>query len=303
MGTNRATATRRKGDAGTADGGSGAHAGPSREHGTSIASRWHALKRSGLFWRAICWGGLVVAWELASLQIGDAVLPSLAQIIWEGVPNAIERGYYTVFLTTLLQLGIGFGIACFIAIVLGLIMGRFTVARDMLWPFVNGLYTTPQQALLPLLIIVFGSDLAFRCVIVGLFCFYFPLVNTVVGVQSVDRGYLEATVAFCTPRRRIVWVLWAPAILPHIIAGIRLAFGMGLTAMILAELWISTGTGFILLDLGNQQELQTYFAVVFAITAFAIAGNDLLGRLEKRLRRWDRAPDAKADSTVPGDVT
>jgi ABC-type nitrate/sulfonate/bicarbonate transport system permease component len=246
------------------------------------------VTRTVWFWRTVCWGLLVVAWEIAAAQLGSQILPSFKDIIGSGVPKAFSEGYYVDFLTTLEQLAIGFGIASAIAIALGLVMGRSELARDLVWPLVNGLYVTPQQALLPLLIIVFGTDLKFRVVIVGLFCFYFPLVNTVAGVQTVDAKYVEATRAFCTPRRRVLWVLWIPAVLPHIVAGIRLGFGMALTAMILAELWISSGTGYVLTDLGNAHELDTYYAVVFAITIFAICGNELLRRLEKRLRSWDR---------------
>src|SRR5690606_20513371 len=147
-------------------------------------------------------------------------------------------GYYLDFLRTLEQLAIGFGIASALAITIGMVMGRSVIVRDLMWPFVNGAYVTPQQALLPLFIILFGSALQFRVVVVGLFCFYFPLVNSVVGVQSVDRSLVDATKAFCTPKIRVFRVLWLPAALPHIVAGIRLGFGMALTAMILTELWV-----------------------------------------------------------------
>jgi ABC-type nitrate/sulfonate/bicarbonate transport system permease component len=240
--------------------------------------------------RALVWGGLIVVWQVVALALGPTFLPTVQSILFEGVPTAFRSGYYLSFLHTLEQLGIGFGIALLIAIPLGALMGWSRVVRDLLWPYVNGLYVTPQQTLLPLLIIVFGSGLAFRAVVVVLFSFFYPLVNTVAGVQHIDRSVREATRAFCTPRRRLLRVLWLPAAAPYVITGIRLGFGTALTAMMVAELWVITGTGEALKTLGEYQQLSPYFAIVLMVTLLAVVATNGLRRLERLLRPWEREP-------------
>jgi ABC-type nitrate/sulfonate/bicarbonate transport system permease component len=233
--------------------------------------------------RVAFWGGLLVLWQLMSLVIGTQLLPGLDMIVLDGFPELITGGYYVDLLRTLEQLVIGFAVSCAISIPLGILVGASRIGRDLISPYVNGLYVTSKESLLPLLIIVFGTDLGFQIAIVVLISFFYPLVNTAAGVANIDRDLLETAKSLCTSRRRVVTQICLPAASPYIVAGIRAGLGMAFNAMIIAELWISTGTGAVLSGLSELQRLAPYFAVTFVIAIVAVIAYEGLGVLERRL--------------------
>jgi ABC-type nitrate/sulfonate/bicarbonate transport system permease component len=259
---------------------------PPRRPARGSAPRW--------WMRAVFYGGLLVAWQVASLIIGEQLLPGLDKIVFDGIPEIITSGYYEQLGRTLQQLVVGFSVSCAIAIPLGVIIGASRIGRDLLSPYVNGLYVTSKESLLPLMIIVFGTDLGFQIAIVVLISFFYPLVNTAAGVANIDRQLLETARALCTSRRRVVTQICLPAAAPYIVAGIRAGLGMAFNAMIIAELWISTGTGAVLTSLSELQRLAPYFAVTFVIAIIAVIAYEALGLLERRLRARQGLPTGGA---------
>lgn len=228
---------------------------------------------------------LVLAWQLAAAAFGPLLLPGLLSIGTKGIAEVVTEGYYVTFLKTLRQLAVGFAIACSVAIPLGGLVGYSKVFADLIQPYVYGLYVAPNEALLPLLIILFGTGLQFRVAIVILFSAFFLVTSTATGVSQVDRNLKEAARSLCTPPIRFFRHFLLPASTPFIITGLRLGLGMAFNAMILAELWLVTGTGGLLTNLANSQRLAPYFAVI-ALVAVASVGTYIgLGSLERHLRK------------------
>lgn len=234
--------------------------------------------------RLVFWGALVIAWQVAAASLGPLLLPGLQVIATAGISEVAREGYYFAFLQTLQQLVIGFGVSCAVAIPLGALVGRSKVWADLLQPYAYGIYVTPKEALLPLLIILFGTDLQFQVAVVVLFSSFFPFINTAAGVAQVDRGLTEAARSLCTPRWRFFRHVLLPSAMPYVVAGVRLGLGMAFNAMVIAELWIVTGMGGILTSLGDYHRLAPYFALTGLVAAAAIGSYAGLGALERRLR-------------------
>jgi ABC-type nitrate/sulfonate/bicarbonate transport system permease component len=180
---------------------------------------------------------------------------------------------------------LGFLIACVVAIPLGAMMGASRVWNDLLQPYAYGLYVTPREALVPLLIIVLGTELQFRIVIVILFSAFFPMVNAAKGVAEVVHGPLaEMSRSICTSRWRFFASILLPGSLPYLIAGIRLGLGMAFNGIVIAEIWTSTGVGGALNSLASYRQLPAYFALTGMVAVIAIASYSALGVVEARFR-------------------
>jgi ABC-type nitrate/sulfonate/bicarbonate transport system permease component len=238
--------------------------------------------------RGLAWGALLLAWQVFALIKGPFYLPTVQDTLIDGMATLVSEGHLLTFARTLQQLFIGYGIACLIAIPVGAVMGLFRVMEDLLAPFVNTLFVTSLEALLPLLIIVFGTEFRFRVAIVVLFSVFFPLMNTAAGVRYVDRRLLETARAFNTPPIRLFTRVLLPAAAPSIVAGVRLGLGLALKGMVIAELWIISGTGGLLTHFGRFRQLDAYFALAILIVMVAVAMNQLLLVLQRRLQPWDR---------------
>jgi ABC-type nitrate/sulfonate/bicarbonate transport system permease component len=256
----------------------------------SPASAWSRARGRGLVsrkWlaRGAVWGALVVLWQLVASSLGPALFPGLGAIVTEGIGQVFRLGYQMTLLESLGQLLLGFLIACAVAIPLGAMMGASRIWNDLLQPYAYGLYVSPREALVPLLIIVLGTDVSFRIVIVMLFSAFFPMVNAAKGVAEVVRGPLaEMSRSICTSRWRFFTQILLPGSLPYLIAGIRLGLGMAFNGIVIAEIWTSVGVGGALNSLASYRQLPAYFALTGMVAVIAIASYSVLGAVESRFR-------------------
>ncbi len=253
---------------------------------TRVSRSRRSVWRSTWLLRAVVLVVPLIGWQLFAMSKGPYFLPTVDSTLASGLPTIFSEGYYVTFLRTLEQLFLGFGITCAFAIPLGAVVGRWKVADDFLSPYINTLYVTPPEALLPLLIVVFGTDLTFRIAVVVVFSFFFPLMNTAAGIRYVDSQLLEVARSFRTSRWRLFSQILLPAAAPFVVAGIRLGLGQALKGMILAELWVVVGTGGLMINLGRFRHLDIYFALALMVVAVAVLLNAGLRSLERRLQPW-----------------
>jgi len=245
---------------------------------------WRALLNNKWVLRALFYGAIAVAWQVTAMVKGEFFLPTIPATI-SGFGELFTEGYASSLLTSVRQLVLGFVIALAIAIPLGALMGRSKIANDIFAPWVNTLFVTPKQTLLPILIIAFGIGFWYRAWVVILFAVFFPCINTAAGVHYVDRELREAARAFATGRWRMLTRIYLPAAAPFIVAGIRLGFGMAVKGMVIAELWILADTGALLETFSRSpMRLDLYYALVLLIIGFAVAVNELLKWAERKLR-------------------
>jgi ABC-type nitrate/sulfonate/bicarbonate transport system permease component len=258
---------------------------------TALTTRrrsWRRLGHSKWVLRLVFYGLLVVAWQLTSMWRGEFFLPSVPSTM-AAIGEFFSEGYYEVLGPTLQQLAAGFLIAMVIAIPVGALMGRFRIMEDLLSPYVNTLFVTSKESLLPILIIAFGIAFWYRVSVVILFALFFPVINTAAGVRYVDRELKETARAFATPPLRMFTRIYLPAAAPFVVAGIRLGLGMALKGMIIAELWIFAGTGELFTRFTlSPRRLDLYFALAIVIVAIAVSLNGSLQWVERKLRPYAR---------------
>jgi ABC-type nitrate/sulfonate/bicarbonate transport system permease component len=245
---------------------------------------WRRLLRNKWVLRAIFYGAILVAWQATAVIKGEFFLPTIPQTV-RGFGEIFTEGYAATLLGTLRQLVVGFLIALVIAIPIGVLMGRFRFVEDVLAPYVNTLFVTPKQALLPVIIVAVGIGFWYRTWVVIVFAVFFPIINTAAGVRYVDQELRETARAFGTSRWRMLTRVYLPAAAPFVVAGIRLGFGMAMKGMVIAELWIFSGAGNLLETFSRSPlRLDLYYPLVLLIIAFAVLVNELLKLAERRLR-------------------
>lgn len=255
----------------------------------AVLPRLRALLDNKWVLRLLVYGGFLVAWQATAVVKGEFFLPTIPNTI-KGFGEIFTEGYAARLLTTLQQLVVGFLIALAVAIPVGALMGRFRFMEDLLAPWVNTLFVTSKEALLPIIIIAFGVAFWYRTWVVILFALFFPIINTAAGVRYVDRELSETAHAFSTPPWRMFTRVYLPASAPFVVAGIRLGFGMAMKGMVIAELWILQGTGDLLGQFARSpRRLDLYYALVILIVAFAIIVNEVLKWAERKLRPAARA--------------
>ena len=235
--------------------------------------------------RVVIWGALVLAWEIVAASLGPTLFPGLWSVLTDGVRQCFELKYHVTLAQSLSQLLLGFALATGIAIPLGAAMGVSRMWNDLVQPYAYGLYVTPREALVPLLIIVFGTETSFRVTVVVIFATFFPLVNTAQGVAAVVNGPLaEMSRSIRISRWTFFVSILLPGALPYLVAGLRLGLGMAFNGIVIAELWSSVGVGGALVSLAGYRQLPAYFALAGMVAVLAVSSYALLGLAERRLR-------------------
>ncbi len=182
---------------------------------------------------------------------------------------------------------IGFGLAGFTGIILGVVVGWYRFANALLNPFITLLYATPRVALIPLIIIWLGIGLWSKVAVVYLGAIFPIIVNTTSGFRTLDETLIKAARSFGANDWTLFWTIGLPGSVPFIISGLRLGLGRGLVAIVIAEMYASNaGIGYLIMIAGSSFQTTTVFVGVGIIAGAALLMDSALRMLERHFESW-----------------
>lgn len=182
---------------------------------------------------------------------------------------------------------LGLAIAVVLGVVVGFVIGTVPLLRELTASTIEFLRPIPSVALIPLAVLVFGTDLRSVLLLVVYASFWQVLIQVLYGVQDVDPVAQDTARTFGLGRwARIRHVTW-PTALPYILTGVRLAAAVALILAITAELVIGApGLGN---EIGAAQSggaIPTLYALVIVTGLLGVAVNVLARLLERRALAW-----------------
>src|SRR5262249_26790297 len=143
-------------------------------------------------------------------------------------------------------------------------------------------YAMPLVALVPLLVLWLGLGFAVKVAVVFLMSVFPICINTWHGVTAMPKTLIEVGKSFVAPNTVILRRIILPATLPYIMAGIRLAVGRAVVAMVIAEFFTSiSGLGAIIITSANNFDTATMFVPIVILMVMAIGLNYLIGVVER----------------------
>ena len=230
---------------------------------------------------------LAVLWETAGRAMDSTLIPPLTQIgaaWWKLLSSGKLLANLGMSLTTL---AIGFCLAAFIGVVLGVLMGRFRAIEHFFDLYVNALMSAPTTAFVPVLILWFGLGMESRIAVVFLFAIFVIVINTMTGVKQVDTVLVEMARSFGAREREIFFKIVLPAALPAIMAGLRLGMGRAVKGMVTAEMLLTlTGIGAMIMQYGSSFATDSLFAVILTILLVALLSMKAVHWIDRRLTGW-----------------
>lgn len=247
--------------------------------------RQHQVKLRGLTTLLV----VAVAWEIAARTvITNKLAFAPLTTVWSAFVELVADGsLWKHSQVSLLEFGLGFGLAVLVGVIGGMALGASQVLRNYLDPFISLLYSTPFVALSPLFIVWFGIGLASKVAVVFLYAVFPILINTSTGITATDKNLLEVGRSFCASRMQVFTRILFHAALPYIVAGLRLGVARGVVAVVVAELFgASAGLGFLILESGQTFNTPTLLAVVILLAGSGLALVELFKALERKLASW-----------------
>ncbi|MFZ0177043.1 MAG: ABC transporter permease, partial [Pseudolabrys sp.] len=213
---------------------------------------------------------LLILWEIFGRRINPVFgsYPSaIAVAFWE---LAVSGQLWSALHESLRPFLLGYALAILIGVPLGLLIGGFRVAEAALGIYVTAGYAMPLVALVPLLILWLGLGFAVKVSVVFLMALFPICINTWLGVVAVPKTLIEVGKSFVAPDLVILRRIVLPATLPYIMAGVRLAVGRAVVAMVIAEFFTTiSGLGAVIINSANNYETATMFVPNIILMMFA----------------------------------
>jgi nitrate/nitrite transport system permease protein len=216
---------------------------------------------------------------------------------YTGKPTFIDQIF-----TSLMTVGVGFLIASLIAIPIGILTGMSASLYRALNPIIQVFKPVSPLAWLPLVTMVVSAvyvsdepmfDKAFlnSAITVTLCCLWPTIINTTVGVSSVDKDLINVSrvlrLGWLTKTIKIV----IPSSLPMMFTGLRLSLSIGWMVLIAAEMLAQNpGLGKFVWDEFQNGSSNSLARIMVAIFVIGIIGF-LLDRgmlLLQRKLSWDK---------------
>lgn len=207
--------------------------------------------------------------------IGPTILPSPAEVVASlaDLVTTSDQENRSLFDHTWLSLRrvlLGFVLALALVVPLGILMGAFAGVRSAFQPLVTASGYIPIATLVPLTMSWFGLDetqkVAFLAMAFGIYLV--PMV--VKAIDGVPDVYLRTASCLGARRRHLIGRVLIPVALPEIWHGMRLAFGIGWTYLVLAEVVVKTGGLGDLIDTARRRAMSgRVYLVIVIITLIA----------------------------------
>ncbi|WP_431908085.1 ABC transporter permease [Micromonospora carbonacea] len=182
---------------------------------------------------------------------------------------------------------LGFLLGVIPATLLGIAMGRSRWIRVLVDPLIAITYPIPVVAILPLLLVIFGTGGRPIVVLAGIISFFPAVVNAMSGVLQVDERLILMARNLGAGRQQILWKIILPGALPSIFAGIRLAAGLALLGTIAGEfLAASDGIGSMTWRYWQIYQIDNMYATLAVIAAMGFLLTTVTLRVQRRFFGW-----------------
>ena len=216
-------------------------------------------------------GVLIGGWELIGRSVQSPLLPPMSAILTAWLDLIFTAGFQRDLGISLMTMAAGFSLALVSGILLGIMMARFRPLEKLLDPYMNALMSSPITALVPIIMLIFGSQFAARIVVVFLFSFFAICINTLTGVKNADRALIEMVRSLGASDRQITRIVALPGALPMILQGVRLSIARAVGGVLIAELLIvSVGIGLVIMQYTGALETAKLYAAIATVIAMGV---------------------------------
>ncbi len=250
-----------------------------------------------------CWVplGFILLWELCSRYgvVDRQLIPppsTVAHTFWRwifvrgGAQHELYTGNWIVHAaSSARRVVIGFLIAAAIGVPVGILIGWYRVAENLLDPVIQMLRPIPITAWVPFAVVFFGirEPSAIFLIVLGAF---FPIVlNAAAGAQRTPRVLVRAGLMLGMPEAKLLPKVVIPSALPSVFTGLRLGIGVAWVLVIVAEmLAVKSGLGYVLWDAYFFLKMDIIIAAMISVGVLGFVSDRIILWIGNWLLKWSR---------------
>ena len=181
----------------------------------------------------------------------------------------------------LLASGIGLLTAC------GLWLALSPLASAVLEPYIKALNSMPRIILAPIFSVWFGLGVGSKVALGVTLVFFIVFFNVYQGVKEVSPVVLANARMLGASRQQLLRHVYLPSATSWVFSSLHTSVGLAFVGAVVGEyLGSARGVGYLILQAEGTFDVNTVFAGIAVLTAFALVLDGLVGRIERRLMKW-----------------
>jgi NitT/TauT family transport system permease protein len=268
---------------------------------------WAALKPSEKnlrYWQVGLLVAVIALWQLLSRDqqyaffLGEPV--SVLGRIWswfmpfgfepnawfpDGVPGRADISLHLG--VTLLETVLAFAIGTLLGLVFGLWLALAPTASAILDPYIKAANSMPRVILAPIFALWFGLGIWSKVALAVTLVFFIVFFNVYQGVKEVSPVVLANARMLGANQRQLLRTVYLPSATSWVFSSLHTSVGLAFVGAVVGEyLGSARGVGYLILQAEGTFDVNTVFAGIVVLTAFALVLDGLVGRIEARLMKW-----------------
>jgi NitT/TauT family transport system permease protein len=231
---------------------------------------------------------LIAVWWAAVFATRSVIFPTPLGVVTGTLELLRDGSLWRHIGSSLFRVGTGFGLAVCVAVPLGLWMGWVRGVYETLNPIFQILRPISPIAWIPIAILWFGVGNASPIYLIFISSVFPMVVQTTVGVHTIEKRYLRAAENFGVSRGTLFRQVVIPAVLPQVVVGMRIGLGVAWLVVVAAEMIaLRSGLGYMIMDsrnAGNRYDLVIAGMIIIGLIGLSL---DALMRMLER-NKWVR---------------
>jgi NitT/TauT family transport system permease protein len=240
------------------------------------------------FWYLMTTPGLVPNFMFdndrqAAFFFGEPV--KVAQRIWAWF--VAEADIYRHLAVTLVETLLAFGVGSVLGLGAGLWLALSPMASAILEPYIKALNSMPRIILAPIFSVWFGLGIASKVALGVTLVFFIVFFNVYQGVKEVSPVVLANARMLGASNRQLLRHVYLPSATSWVFSSLHTSVGLAFVGAVVGEyLGVSQGVGYLILQAEGTFDINTVMAGIVVLTVFALVLDAAVGKVEKRLMKW-----------------
>ena len=204
--------------------------------------------------------------------------------IWEWFSSG---SIYEHLGVTLVETMLAFAIGTAFGLAIGLWLALSPTASAIFDPYIKAANSMPRVILAPIFSIWFGLGIWSKVALGVTLVFFIVFFNVYQGVREVSPVVLANVRMLGASQRQLLRHVYLPSATSWVFASLHNSVGLAFVGAVVGEyLGSARGVGYLILQAEGVFDIDTVFAGILVLTAFALALDAVVSVVEKRLLVW-----------------
>jgi NitT/TauT family transport system permease protein len=247
---------------------------------------YHLLLLGAVFavWYALTTPGLVSEDFAKNTAFFFGKPVQVLQVVWEWFASG---KIYPHLAITLVETLLAFFIGSMLGLGVGLWLALSPTASALADPYIKAMNAMPRVILAPIFAVWFGLGILSKVALGVTLVFFIVFFNVFQGVKEVSPAVLSNARMLGASRNQLLRHIYLPSAMSWVFSSLHTSVGMAFVGAVVGEyLGSAKGVGYLILQAEGVFDINTVFAGIVVLTAFALVLDFVVTKAEARLLVW-----------------